>query len=125
MAFDEMARRAYGTAQASTRPPRKLEYDALAQVTYRLKSAAQKGKAGFAELAAAIHDNRQLWSLFAAQVAEEDNALPQDLRAQLFYLAEFTHHQSSEILTGKAPVRPLLEVNMAILRGLNDTRAAA
>lgn len=121
----DMAQRAYGESAAPTRTPRTLEYEAVARTTRRIKLAAQKGKAGFSELAAALHENRQLWTLFASSVADDENALPKELRAQLFYLAEFTHHHSSKILEGKARVLPLLEINTAVLKGLRDARVVA
>jgi flagellar protein FlaF len=95
-----------------------MEYDVIARITHRLKDAAQQGKLGFAALAEAIHENRSLWTYLAVSVADDDNELPQQLRAQIFYLAEFTRQHSSKVLKGEASVRPLLEVNTAILRGL-------
>ena len=125
MISKDMAQRAYGESAAPTRTPRTLEYDAIARTTRRMNLAAKKGKTGFSELAAALHENRQLWTLFASSVADEDNALPKHLRAQLFYLAEFTHQHSSKILEGKARVRPLLEINTAVLKGLRDAKVTA
>ncbi|MGR3712000.1 MAG: flagellar biosynthesis regulator FlaF [Shimia sp.] len=113
-----LAERAYSQANAPTKTPRKMEYDVIARITHRLKDAAQQGKLGFAALAEAIHENRSLWTYLAVSVADDDNELPQQLRAQIFYLAEFTRQHSSKVLKGEASVRPLLEVNTAILRGL-------
>lgn len=118
MTSHSSAQRAYSATSATTRTPRGLEYDTISRITNRLKVAAQKGKPGFADLAQAIHENRKLWILIATMVADENNALPQELRARLFYLAEFTNLHSEQVLEGKARVRPLLEVNTAILRGL-------
>ncbi|SFL74991.1 flagellar biosynthesis regulator FlaF [Shimia aestuarii] len=125
MTPNTLAQRGYSRASAPTRTPRKLEYDVIARITHRLKSAAQKGKPGFAALAEAVHENRQLWTLLATDVADSDNGLPESLRAQLFYLAEFTNHHSGKVLAGRASVRPLLEINTAILRGLRSGEKAA
>ncbi len=70
----------------------------------------------------ALHENRRLWSVLATDVADADNALPNTLRARIFYLAEFTEQHSSQILGNKATVEPLLEINMAVLRGLRQMR---
>ncbi len=119
MAFQQLAHDLYTTTPAQTQPPRSLEYDAVARITRQLRDAARKGRRnGFADLAQALHKNRQLWTLFATNVADGDNALPESLRAQVFYLAEFTHAHSEQVLAGGADVRPLLEINMAVLRGL-------
>ncbi len=75
--------------------------------------------ANFRALAEALHENRTLWTHLAAEVADDDNELSQDLRARLFYLAEFTAHHSRKVLRGEADVAPLIEVNTAVMRGLS------
>ncbi|MEY8842377.1 flagellar biosynthesis regulator FlaF [Cribrihabitans sp. XS_ASV171] len=114
------ARQAYAAAAAPIRTPRNTEYEVISRITRRLRQAAQKGAAGFAELAEALHENHRLWSLLAAQVADEANALPRGLRAQIFYLAEFTHQHTPQVLAGRAGPEPLLDINTAILRGLRN-----
>lgn len=116
-----MARTGYAANAAPLRTPRAAEYDAIARVTARLRAAAAGGPAGFGELSAALHENRRLWSILAGDVADKDNGLPSNLRARLFYLAEFTELHSKRILAGEAVVAPLIEVNMAIMRGLRGT----
>ncbi len=118
MTPNALAQQAYAQANAPTRTPRKIEYDAIARITFQLKAAAQKGKKEFPALVAAIHENRKLWTLLATMVADPQNELPESLRAQIFYLAEFTRQHSSRVLSGEESVRPLLEVNAAILKGL-------
>jgi len=115
-----LARRAYTNRSAPIRTPRGTEYEIFANITHRLKAAALKGKPGFPALAQAIHDNRKLWTLLAVDVADKDNGLPKDLRARIFYLAEFTRSHSSEVLRNSASVAPLLEVNAAVMRGLRQ-----
>ncbi|QBF29712.1 flagellar biosynthesis regulator FlaF [Thalassococcus sp. S3] len=112
------ARRAYSAAAVPTRTPRSLEYEVVAQVTHRIKAAAQRGTAGFSDLAQALHDNKRLWTLFARDLSDPENGLPAELKARLFYLAEFTFQHTSKVLAREDNVVPLLEVNAAILRGL-------
>jgi len=112
------AQRAYAPTNAPMRSMRSTEYEVIARITHRIKSAAQKGKDGIIELAEALHENRQLWTVLATDVADPDNGLPADLRARIFYLAEFTHHHTSKVLAKEATVAALLDVNTAILRGL-------
>ena len=57
----EMARMAYSANTTPIRSHQNTEYDTFAQITARLKASTERGKAGFAELAAALHDNRKLW----------------------------------------------------------------
>ncbi|WP_231388514.1 flagellar biosynthesis regulator FlaF [Pseudooceanicola algae] len=113
--------RAYGQASTPTRTPRGTEYEVFARVTRRLVTAARLDQTtGFPELARAIYENRRLWILLAADVADNGNTLPEQLRAQIFYLSEFTQAHSQKVLTGKAGLRPLIEINTAIMRGLRN-----
>ncbi len=120
-----MAKTAYATNKTPIRTPRSIEYEAFARVTHRLKSAAERGKAGFPDLAQALHLNRQLWSMLAADVAEPDNGLPNELRARIFYLAEFTAIHSRKVLRGTEQIDALVEVNTAVMRGLRQQAEAA
>lgn len=119
MTAHSQALRAYGQASSSTRTPRGAEYEVFARITHRLVAAARKDRRlNFPEIVRAVHDNRQLWTILAADVAGEGNTLPQQLRAQIFYLAEFTFSHSRKVLNEKAGLKPLIEVNTAIMRGL-------
>lgn len=121
-----LAKTAYSTPkQAAFRTPRSVEYDLFAQITARLNAAARTGRAGFPALAAALHENRRLWTALAADVAETGNALPEALRAQLFYLAEFTRAHTSQVLAGKESAEVLVEINTAVMRGLDQGARAA
>lgn len=118
-----MAKTAYAASQAPIRTTRSTEYEAFARITHHLNSASKKGRAGFSQLAQAIYDNRQLWTTLAADVADSDNALPKQLRAQVFYLAEFTMLHSRKVLSGEENVDVLVEINTAIMRGLRTQGA--
>lgn len=115
-----MAQNAYRQDAQATRTHRSVEYDAIARITHALKTAAQRGAAGFPDLAAAIHDNRRLWTILATDAADAGNQLPEALRARILYLAEFTRLHSSKALNKTASAAPLIEVNTAILKGLRD-----
>ena len=111
------AQTAYGRQASSVRTPRAAEYETVARVTRALKSAAEEDR-GMSFIATAIHDNRRLWTLLAADVADPANPLPQDIRARLVYLAEFTRVHSGKVLRDGAKVDPLIDINMAVMRGL-------
>lgn len=122
MNTQRLAQRAYQSSAAPIRTPRSIEYEAFANATRQLATAARKGKPGFRDLTEALHENRRLWTTLATAVADSENAMPPELRARIFYLAEFTETQSRKILRGIAPVAPLIEVNTAIMRGLRNER---
>ena len=124
MTSSYLAQSAYNPVQSAVKTPRGTEHAAFERVTAQL-SRADRPQATVAERAAALHDNRQLWTLMATQVADAKNALPQGLRAQIFYLAEFTLQHSRKALSGGASVRPLIEINTAVMRGLRGEGQAA
>ncbi|WP_322867090.1 flagellar biosynthesis regulator FlaF [Aquicoccus sp. G2-2] len=119
------ARTAYSQHGTPIRTPRGSEYEIFAKITHALRAAALKGRPGFAALATAIHDNRRLWTLLASDVADEANKLPKDLRARIFYLAEFTGAHSAKVLNEGASVAPLIEINAMMMRGLRGEQGAA
>lgn len=120
-----LAQTAYAANKTPIRTARGTEYDAFAQITHRLRTAEARGRSGFSDLASALHANRRLWTMLAADVAEDGNALPQNLRAQIFYLAEFTTQHSRKVLRGDDTAGALIDINTAIMRGLRATGAAA
>lgn len=115
----EQARQAYAPTQAATRTDRAIEAQLLGQITARLSQTLSDSPSRFPMLAAAINDNRQIWTTLAACVADHSNNLPAELRAQIFYLAEFTDRHSQNILRGQGTVEPLVAINTAVMRGLN------
>lgn len=121
----ELARKAYANSAAPIRIPKHAEYDAFARVTRRLQQALQSSANDISTTAHAIYENRRLWTTLAADIAGTGNQLPTDLRARLFYLAEFTNAHSTKILRGEATTEPLIEINTAIMRGLKQQETAA
>ncbi|PIE08361.1 MAG: flagellar biosynthesis regulator FlhF [Rhodobacterales bacterium] len=121
----QMAKTAYASNKAPIRTPRGIEYEAFARITHRLKSAAIQGEPGFPDLAEALHLNRRLWTMLAADVAEQDNGLPAELRARIFYLSEFTTQHSRKVLRGDETIEALVEINTAVMRGLRQRAEAA
>lgn len=115
-----LARSAYSTSSSSMRAPRDTEYEAFARVTAALKTADTHS-----ERAAAVAKNRQLWTLLAADVAAEENALPAQLRGRIFYLAEFTDQHSRKVLRGEADPAILIEINTAVMAGLRTPAAVS
>ncbi len=118
------AHTAYAQTAAPTRTPRDTEYEAISKITHRLKAATARKSQDFGGFVRALHDNRRLWSVLASGVKDSDNGLPNELRARIYYLAEFTEQHSSQVLGNKASIEPLVEINMAVLRGLRQMRGS-
>lgn len=117
------ANSAYARTQSPSRSQRGIEYEILARVTQRLRSGWLQRHEDFPGFAQALADNQRLWSTLASDVASEGNGLPQKLRAQLFYLYEFTAQHSQKVLAGSANAEVLVEINTAVLRGLRGATA--
>jgi flagellar biosynthesis activator protein FlaF len=113
-----LAQAAYGAASIPVRTDRGNELGAFETITARLARAAEPG-AAMGLRAAALHDNRRLWTALATDLAGAGNGLPGPLRAQLFYLAEFSLLQSRAALRDPAALAALIDINRAVMRGLS------
>jgi len=119
-----LAQSGYATTRATVKTERSIEYEVFARVTQKLRSAMRLGAAGFVSLVHALHENRNLWRVLATDVASSENALPPTIRAQIFYLAEFTDIQTGKILSGEATADSLVDINTNIMRGLRGILVA-
>ena len=117
MNASDMARTAYAQPASPVQTDRGTEYAAFEQVTSGL-TRAEPESSPIGQRAAALHNNRRLWTLLAADVAGAENGLPDNARAQILYLCQFTLHHSRRVLYENAPIRPLIEINTAMMRGL-------
>ncbi len=120
----ELARSAYSSTKSTILTDRSTEYAVFARITQNIKAASSRGATGFPALVAALHENRKLWSILANDVADDDNRLPEQLRARIFYLAEFTDIQTQRILAGDASADALIDINTSVMRGLRSINEA-
>lgn len=111
---------AYGKKNTPLRTNRGIEFEVFARVTRRIKLYSQAEKTVYSELVSALHINRQLWTTLAINVADSENNLSAELRAQIFYLAEFTNNHTREILNGSGTPNILVEINTSVMRGLSQ-----
>lgn len=118
MSVTSQALRGYAESAVSTKNGRRAEYEAVSRITQRLRNSALKSKTDFPAYAEALHLNQRLWAALVVDIADPKNPLPRELKARIIYLAEFTQHHTRKILREKASVMPLLEINMAVMRGL-------
>jgi flagellar protein FlaF len=73
--------------------------------------------------AEAIHRNQQLWTTIAIDLLHPGNALPDELKRSLLYLAEFVRQSSMKIMAGEGEIADLIEVNQSIMNGLSGAVA--
>jgi flagellar biosynthesis activator protein FlaF len=118
-------RSAYARPQAPARSPRSVEYELLARTTQRLAQAWDNRHQDYTALAMAVNDNTRVWSTLAADVAAPGNGLPKPLRAQLFFLFQFSEAHGRKVLAGSASVEVLVDINTAVMRGLRGETGGA
>lgn len=116
------AQMAYASSESPHRTSRGVEYEVFSRITRRMHRALQEKPLDFSALVQALHENRELWTLLATDVADKDNKLPAQLRAQIFYLAEFTNHHTRQVLAQDATADVLVEINTAVMRGLRQQK---
>ncbi len=110
-----MSLQAYQTAQTVTESPRQTEYRLFAMVTSALReTAGEPGK----EMFDAVDWNRRLWLTLQADLSNDENQLPDDLKARLISLALWVDRHSAGVLRGQFNVDALINVNRAIMDGL-------
>lgn len=114
------AHQAYAQINPGTRSERSIEYDLFARITKKLAANSKESSKNSVEFVSALHENRRLWTVLASAVAEDENMLPSNLRAQLFYLAEFTGQHTSKVLRKEASADILCEINLSIMQGLQS-----
>lgn len=114
------ALKGYAEHAPSTKSDRRTEYEVIAKVTQQLRDRAVDSKKNFPAYADALHTNQKLWTALVVDVVDAQNPLPDELKARIVYLSDFTRHHTRRILRENASVLPLLEINMAVLRGLKQ-----
>lgn len=112
------AQSAYAPAAAPTRTARSAEYEVIARISHRMKKAIKSDD--FPALAEALYENNKLWTALAVDVADDNNLLPDQLRARIIYLADFTRIHTQKVLRKQETAIPLLEINAIILGGLKQ-----
>lgn len=112
----------HGYGSGILRTPRDAEYEVFSRVTRMLREAAEGGHG--ASLIAAVHKNNQLWTILAGDLSGPGNGLPDQVRAGLLSLAGFSLRHGHLVLARKAGVDPLIDINMAVMRGLRQEAGA-
>lgn len=111
-----------GYGSSVVRTARDAEYEVFSRVTRMLRQAENEGHGP--NLIAAVHKNNQLWTILASDLAGSANGLPVDLRGKLLSLASFALRHGHLALAGKTTVAALIDINMAMMRGLRQEIAA-
>jgi len=120
---------AYKRTITETESPRQIERRVLARVTADLErlgpdfDAAERGLDKLTALSNGLRDalwqNQRVWMAFRTDLAQPGNQLPPELRAAMISLSVWVDTHTRGVLQGKNKVRPLVEINKTIIRGLD------
>ncbi len=122
---------AYKNTIRESESPRQIEARVFARITgdlTRLRpdyDAAPTREARVAVLGdglrTALSENQKLWSVLRDALADNGNALPPQMRAQLLSISLWVDRQTRQVMGGNVGLAALIDVNSHILAGL--TRA--
>lgn len=111
-----------GYGANAVRSVRDVEYDVISRVTRLLRQSDPSGRDHQAIMA--VHRNNELWTLLATDLADPGNALPAETKAGLLSLAAFSLRQGHAVLAGQGTTQVLIDINMAIMKGLRGEASA-
>lgn len=119
-----MSLQAYQNATTRSEDPRATEYRLFAQVT-RALMGARNDPDDLKVRADALDWNRRMWSGFALDCSDDNNKLPDQLRAAIISLSLFVSKHSSAVLRAGADIDTLIEINRMIMQGLEAQASLA
>lgn len=120
---------AYKRTISETESPRQIERRVLSQVTAELErysqdyDQAEKPTDKLAILSSGLRDslwrNERVWIALKNDLVESQNAFSPELKASLISLAIWVETHTCGVLSGKQKIRPLVDINRSIIRGLS------
>lgn len=116
--MQSLAFKAYGEVKQRTAGEKEIEYALFRQITDALRQVSGSDDVQPADWADAIHRNQQLWTTIAIDLLHPGNALPDEMKRSLLYLAEFVRQTSMKIMAGEGEIADLIEINQSIMTGL-------
>ncbi len=115
-AADAYSSRGHGAADQ-----RRLEGDALLRAATQLQDINRAwGPERYRDLESALRYNRRLWTIFAAEAANDATGLPVELRNNVASISVFVFKRSLELMAEPAPekIEALIEINRSLAAGL-------
>ena len=114
--MQNLAHQAYGNVQARTASEKEIEAALMAEITAELEEIAAQEKPEMSAWYEAINRNLQMWTIFTTDLLNSNNPYPNELKAQLLYLAEFVRQQSRTLFSnGGGDLGELIAINKILL----------
>ena len=114
----------YKSPSSGTKAASDNEYNLLGQISGELKIAYDNRVSKYPELVEAVTRNSLLWTIFAAEAADQRNGLSEEIRAKIFWLAQYVDLESKNVLRELSGAENLIEINKCIMRGLRESSAS-
>ncbi len=121
--MQKSAANAYNTVNKASMSPRQLEAAILNRSAAMLKAVQDNWDAPDSErkLDEALKYNQKLWTVFQADLADEECPLPKKLREDILSLSVFIDRRTFDLMTtpDREKVSVLININQNIAAGLN------
>lgn len=106
----------HGYGAQVTRTFRDTEYDAFARVTRLLRKAIANDDR--LQIIEAVDHNNRLWTILASDLVSAGNRLPDDAKAGLLSLADFSLRHGRAVMFHKHSPDVLIDINLSVMKGL-------
>lgn len=100
--------------------PVDAEHQVMVKVTAALEKATDVPSRN-----QALSDNMAVWNALASDLVTDSNQLPVQMRAQLLSLSIWVQRHTQKVIRREADVQALVDVNRAIVSGLEQARRNA
>lgn len=101
---------------ADIRTDRDIEYAVFTKATFSLRRAEMSSKSS--DRVEGLTLNNALWTTLTADLAHEENKLPQELRATLLSLGLYSIRYGQKSIQNKDSLQPLIDINQRMMKGL-------
>ncbi|MEE9910751.1 MAG: flagellar biosynthesis regulator FlaF [Deltaproteobacteria bacterium] len=118
---------AYKAAQNTNMSGREIEAAALTRCALMLSNCQQNWDAPDREevLSGALRINQRVWSILQAELVQDDNPLPLDIRKNLLTLSTFIDKRIIQVLANPEPekLQIIIDINLNLAAGLRGSAA--
>jgi flagellar protein FlaF len=115
---------AYKRVAQVTETTRQIEARLLGDVCRELTTVSEEGIEGTRRLEA-LDWNRRVWMTMTVDCGSPQNPLPVELRAKIVSLGIWVHRYTEDVMWNGADLQPLLDINVAMIKGLTASPAQA
>ncbi len=116
--------KAYQSVEQQTATGRKMEARVLTQAAHKLKHCQENWDAADRKerLDEAISYNQRVWSIIQAELLDEENPMPKELRKNILLLSAFIDKRIFNVLAYPDPEKLtiIININLNIAAGLHD-----